>query len=316
MVTYEGKVLSADKGKDRIDVRKSPATGMKIDALKIGTAIKGDRIDTSFDSRPWMHITDPTDGWVLAAQLQYTTKDSEDDSTPNPEWDVAVPPVTNIQQPTNIPGVDSSKLYKVKTWSSEGVMHAQGFDVRIVKTSNFQAVPLFIEDGSGGGVSSFLNIPREDVEKLKGLQVPDNYNLAQKMNWLCGYRGRIYMYDEQSDNWELAKSIRWGSIALGGNVVLIDDIVEMTAKPPDGIKRKIQMARLVSFRKTDWGKTWQSHPYLIHRAYCCYKPDNKFGDSPKGIIYTPLWSPLDWDFAGQIQPKAWYLPMEWLEQVT
>ena len=193
-------------------------------------------------------------------------------------------------------------------------MVEEGFDVNFVNTSNFQAVPLFIEDGSCGAVTSFLHIPHADVEKLQDLQIPDNHTVKQKMNWLCAsYRGKIYMYDNPNDDWETASVIRWGSIALGGNLVMVEDIVKMVAKPPDGRRREMQMARLVAFRKTDWGKTWQTHPHLIHRAYCAYK-NNQFGDSPSGIVYTPLYSPLDWDFAGTYQPKAWYIPLEWLDK--
>ena len=121
------------------------------------------------------------------------------------------------------------------------------------------------------------------------------------------------MYENEHDSWESSPVIRWGTIALGGNLIMVEDIVKMVAGTPDGIRREMQMARLVSFRKTDWGKTWETHPHLVHRAYCAYK-DNQFGDSPKGIVYTPFFSPLDWDFVGIQHPKAWYLPLEWLEK--
>ena len=123
------------------------------------------------------------------------------------------------------------------------------------------------------------------------------------------------MYDNKTDDWESSPSIRWGSIALGGNLVMVEEIVDMVAKPPDGNRREMKMAKLVSFRKTDWGKTWQTHPHLVHRAYCAYK-NNQFGDSPKGIVYSPFFSPLDWDFGGTLQPQAWYIPLEWLEKQT
>jgi hypothetical protein len=74
------------------------------------------------------------------------------------------------------------------------------------------------------------------------------------------------------------------------------------------------MARLVGFRKTDWTRPLEEllAEGLVHRCYCAYK-DNRFGDSPKGIIYSPLFSPLDWDFTGAKQPSAFYLPVEFLE---
>jgi hypothetical protein len=223
-------------------------------------------------------------------------------------------PQTNsvVNQPVTNTSESSGDLYKVKTWG-EPIMVQQGFDWHQIKSTNFQAVKLFIEDGSCGGVTSFLRIPREDINKLQNLQVADNYKTKQKMEWLCSYRGSIYMYENEHDSWETSPIIRWGTIALGGNLVMVEDIVKMVAGTPDGIRREMQMARLVSFRKTDWGKTWETHPHLVHRAYCAYK-NNQFGDSPKGIVYTPLFSPLDWDFVGIQHPKAWYLPLEWLEK--
>src|SRR5215813_3558269 len=148
MATYEGKVQSKDK--EIIDVRKSSATGMKIGALKVGTSIKGDQLETGSDGKAWMHIHEPMEGWVLAAQLHYTESVVVSPVTPVVDThatEMSAPDSTSITSPSN--------LYKVKKWG-DPIMVEQGFDVNFVNTSNFQAVPLFIEDGSCGGVTSFL----------------------------------------------------------------------------------------------------------------------------------------------------------------
>jgi hypothetical protein len=307
MPKYEGKVSSALT--ENVTLRKTPGTGMKVQALKPDTIVKGDKLETGSDGKLWLHITDPKEGWALASQLNYIEAPANDSSSAP----IGSTPTKTGATTSNAPVTPSEGLWKVRVWG-DPIMVKQGFDVDFAGTTNFQAVPLYIENGQGGGVSNFLNIPREDIEKLKALQVSDHFPVEHKMEWLCGFRGKIYMFDNQSDNWHTAPSIRWGTIALGGNLVLVDKVVKMTVKPPDKIKREMDMARLVSFRKTDWGKTWQTHPYLVHRAYCAYKR-NKFGDAPKGIVYTPFWSPLDWDFVGVQQPQAWYIPFEWLEPV-
>ena len=321
MSTYKGTVV-----KDKAAVHSTPSRdgGNKIgNPLKAGVDVVGDKLANGSDGKPWLHITKPMDGWVFTDDISYTASTVDSPPAPNistPPPNISTTPATPISQPTidvSTPNTSTSagNLYKVKIWG-DPVMVAQGFDVNFVKTSNFQAVPLFIEDGSCGGVTSFLHIPRADVEKLKGLQIsddPDN-TVQQKMHWLCGsYRGKIYMYDEPNDDWEISPFIRWGSIALGGNLVMVDKLVDMVVKPPDNKKRSMTMARLVCFRNTDWGKTWHTHPHLVHRAYCAYH-SNHFGDTPHGIVYTPLYSPLDWDFGGTYQPKAWYVPLEWLEK--
>jgi hypothetical protein len=75
------------------------------------------------------------------------------------------------------------------------------------------------------------------------------------------------------------------------------------AKPIEGKRHEMQMARLVSFCKTDWGQTSQKHHHPIHRSYSTYKK-NHFGVSPSGIVYTPLSLPFDWDFGGTYQPQT------------
>ena len=74
------------------------------------------------------------------------------------------------------------------------------------------------------------------------------------------------------------------------------------------------MARLKGFRLADWSKPLEQliREGKAHRAYCVY-PGNVFGDSPKGEVYAPFFSPLDWEFGGGKEPAAFYLPKDWLE---
>jgi hypothetical protein len=199
-------------------------------------------------------------------------------------------------------------------------MVAQGLDTNQIGTTNFQAVGLYNKSTGFGGVSNYLFIPHTDVMRLAAMQVEDNYQdkrtdwRSQKMGWMCNYRGSIYMYNDPDDHWQTSPIIRWGTIALGGNNVSIDGYEKLVVKTPDGIRRERLMARLVGFRRLDWDRPLNELVSLglVHRCYCAYR-NNHFGDTPKGIIYSPFWSLLDWDFCGAEKPDYLYIPEEWLE---
>src|SRR4030095_15055185 len=112
---------------------------------------------------------------------------------------------------------------------------------------------------------------------------------------------------------ETAKFIQWGIITLGGNLVQVEGEEEIEIKI-DGVKKTERMARLVGFKKKDWYRPLDEllAEGLVHRCFCVYGSRNKPIDTPKGIIYSPLFSPLEWTFAGQARPKALYLPFYYL----
>lgn len=214
-------------------------------------------------------------------------------------------------------------LYRVRRWGDPVLVREGGLSVSIVGTSNFQAVGLYNKLTGWGGVSNHLTIPRSDITKLMALQVEDEYQdkrpdtwREQKMNWLCKPRGTIY-FTKDGPSWPTADRIMWGTIALGHNLVQVEGVEDMTISTPnDSKERSRKMARLVGFRKTDWVRPLVELVArgLVHRCYCAYSGDD-IGDSPKGIVYSPFWSPMDWDFAGNARPQAFYLPMDWLEAV-
>lgn len=216
--------------------------------------------------------------------------------------------------------VPDSKLYRVRKWG-DPVMVAYGFDVNQINTSNFQAVALYNNGNKEfGAVSNFIRISHDDVMRLKALQIDDDYESkrsdwhSQKMNWLCKFRGTIYMFDNDSDQWQTAPYIRWGTLALGGNLVQVLGTDSIRAKMRDGTTRKVEMARLKGFARADWSRPLDDllAEGVVHRCFCAYE-NNHFGDSPKGIIYSPFYSPQDWDFTGTAKATALYIPVEWLE---
>jgi len=212
-----------------------------------------------------------------------------------------------------------SKLFRLRRWG-DPVMLKLGYDVNQVGTTNFQAMGLYNKETGFGAVSNFIRILHDDIDNLRNMQFDQTidgktYSKDNKMNWLCGFRGNLYMYEDKADDWPAASSIRWGTVALGGNLVQVDGFEDIKVKLPGEKAVAIhRMARVVGFRKTDWARPLEEllAEGLVHRCYCAYK-DNKFGDSPKGIVYSPFYSPLDWDFSGAKQPSAFYIPTEYFE---
>ena len=210
------------------------------------------------------------------------------------------------------------QLRRVRKWG-DPVMTEWGFDVNQVGTSNFQAVRCYNKQTGFGAVSNFLYIPHAEVLKLQELQFAETtdrgyYNQASKMEWLCSYRGSLYMYDSDADDWATAPRIRWGTLTLGGNLVQVEWYETMNLIVNGRPRASYEMARLVGFRRTDWARPLDEllAEGLVHRCYCAYK-NNGFGDTPKGVIYSPFYSPLDYDFGGAEQPDALYVPSTWLE---
>lgn len=240
-------------------------------------------------------------------------------STPVPADDVPLLPLADFVAWQY--GILASRpdVYRVRRWGDPVL----GRSVKDIGVSNFQAVGLYnkIHDDLGG-VANYLRIPHADVDRLKALQVEDEYIdkqpdwRKQKMNWLCKPSGTIYFWSADSGDWTTLPYIEWGTIQLGGNLVCVEAIETINVKlTNDSVKRPYRMARLRGFRAADWSRplTDLLADGLVMRCFCAYLPNDKFGDSPKGIVYSPFWSPFDWTFIGPGHtPDALYIPIDWL----
>jgi len=203
-------------------------------------------------------------------------------------------------------------MRRVRRWG-DPVMVPYGFNV--TDTSNFQAVKCYNEKTGFGAVTNYLYIPNNQVLQIRDMQITtDGFTRNEKMEWQCSYRGSIYMYDNPEDSWKDAPRIRWGTLTLGGNVVQVAEYREMELVINGQPRALYNMARLVGFKPSDFARPLNEliAEGLVHRAYCAYK-NNQFGDSPKGIVYTPFFDPDEYDFAGNAQPTALWLPEMWLE---
>jgi len=231
----------------------------------------------------------------------------------------------HITHATALPPLE---LRRVRQWG-DPVMMEWGFDVNQVGTSNFQAVRCW-NDGNRtfGAVTNFLYIPHAEVMQLRDMQFAEQtdrgyYDEDSKMNWLCAFRGKMYMYDSKFDtdgkevHWRTASAIRWGTLTLGGNLVQVERYETIKLRIQDRPLQDYEMARLVGFRRSDWDRPLDDliTEGLVHYCYCAYFPNNGFGHTPKGVVYSPFFSPQDYDFVGpqDAQPSALYIPTIWLE---
>jgi len=215
----------------------------------------------------------------------------------------------------------SGDIYRVMKWGDPVLVAEAGRTAGNLTTdskSNFQAIGLYNKvSNTMGGVSNWLSIPHADVLRLRDLQRPDwaLYSREQKMNWLCKPKGTIYFYGDMEGGWIGVPWLKWGTIALGNTLVQVEDLEMLVVKTPVGAKRWRKMARLAGFRSTDWARPLDELVAngLVHRCYCVYGTDDTLGDSPKGIVWSPFWSPEDWTFGGADgQPDALYIPFDWL----
>ena len=121
--------------------------------------------------------------------------------------------------------------------------------------------------------------------------------------------------------WRRADGIRWGTLALGGNLVQVVGTDTFEVKLPAAkVVKPVKMARLQGFKPSDWNRPLDDllAEGLVHRCFCVYEGDD-LGDSPKGIVYSPFWSlePEGWEFMpkakGVPDPTALWIPFDDLE---
>ena len=88
---------------------------------------------------------------------------------------------------------------------------------------------------------------------------------------------------------------------------------EIEFKVEGGQKMNMRMARLAGFTKSHWSMPLDEllAQGLVHRCFCAYS-GNKPRDTPKGIVYSPFFSPQGRDFSGKSTPRAFYLPFSQL----
>jgi len=216
-----------------------------------------------------------------------------------------------------------SNIYRVRHWG-DVVFHRLGLDTEIVHTSNFQAVGLYNKVTGFGAIANYIHVLRDDIDHLIDMQFDQivdgkKMTVEDKMNWLCQYVGRIYFFDSRKDSWQSSERIRWGTLALGGNLVQVVDEDWITLKYPGeepgkkAVKRR--MMKLKGFRKSDWSRPIDEllAEGLVHRCFVA-NSGNSFADTSRCIVYSPFYDITQWTFNnGTAKPDGLWIPWHYLE---
>lgn len=207
--------------------------------------------------------------------------------------------VAEVPEEPNVPEVpETPKVRTVRRWGDRVLVDLLKADVELVGTTNFQVVKTatFGEDGK----PFFNDIVRFQVVDhafLTSLQYPsDGYSAKQKMNWLVNTDGNgVRPYWMKG-----SPNLYFGPLVFGGQKVLIGEELIAWGQYPNRTREEwIRFFRLIGLRKADMDKVrtgairHQTHPWLIQRATEAGS-GNKYIDFPRGEIFHPVWSDLDW----------------------
>lgn len=223
------------------------------------------------------------------------------------------------------PSQPALNMYRLRGYGDPIMVKEMGLDIHTLyppgvnQDSNFQDHALWNSvEKTFDPLTNVLKIPMSDFKRIASWQPSDGYTASQKLDWLLDPTGALYT-GEFEDSYVL-----WGSLGLGHNLVQVkrfayqDNVVNWV----DNIPRRRIMAELVAFRRTDFAKPIEQliAEGLVHRCYCVYKGRdgaNIKGDSPVGIVYSPMWSPLDWTYkySGFPQPESWWTCADWLMKI-
>jgi hypothetical protein len=178
--------------------------------------------------------------------------------------------------------------------------------------SNFAYVQVWTPGLGTGSVSIYTQLGKTDIQRLRAMQVEDVASRDAKMNWLV-YPGdyvRPCWTGIDGVGWNAANSIRVGACVYTNQLVMVDQVQTMRVKVPNSAEmRDMEMGRLVTFKKSDWGKTYASHPWLVQHVTGVHD-DNVHNETPKGEVFLPLLDPLEFDIrpestADDFRPEYW-----------
>lgn len=158
---------------------------------------------------------------------------------------------------------------------------------------------VFIGDMSANNVGPTLS--HFDMLHIAELQVPDEFTTDQKMEYLtCGgatggsgsVTNGCIMDIPGGGNWSTASAVNMVGAVWAGNQV---EVLERRTFPNvryGGVVADIPMSRIQTFdRKTDWGKTYFTHPHIVHSVMAVGRDD--IPHKPKGSVYLPIIFPFD-----------------------
>lgn len=196
----------------------------------------------------------------------------------------------NITFPSAQP---AGTLYRVKRYDE---MLAY-YDINYISpgASNFGYVQVHVPGVGEGSIAITTTISAADVLKLRDMQYAQALTVDQKMNTLiyAGKYVRPMWTNVDGLGWKDAPEVRAGACVYTNQKVMIDKFATMRARKPGVTQTGDEnryMGRLVCFKPSDWGKTFSTHPWLIHH-FTGVSPSNVHSENPHGEIFIPLFDP-------------------------
>ena len=158
----------------------------------------------------------------------------------------------------------------------------------------FAFAPLFVTDMLGNWVGTWsanqisTPISNSFVKRISELQIPDEFTVDQKMEWLTdGADGDWGAPIRCTENWTTTTDARMIAAIYANQLV---EVVERKIIIIDfnGKKEATPMSRIRTFTNADIGKTHKSCPQLVQKV-TVVDARNNYGEKPKGTIYLPIY---------------------------
>jgi hypothetical protein len=164
--------------------------------------------------------------------------------------------------------------------------------------SNFGYVDVHIPGLTPSSISNTCTLANADIIQHRAMQHANGgKTLNQIMTW---FYGSVLQPGDKPTRpyWYISLlEARWGCILFTGNVVMVDEIATLLVKVPNSPDmRYMEMGRVRTFTRNDWGKMHASHPWLIHQATAERWDGTKDVHNPTpggAAMFSPLWSPAD-----------------------
>ena len=215
-----------------------------------------------------------------------------------------------------LPTAPQGDFYRVKRYDE--MLEYYNWEMLGINVGNFGYVQVHVIGLGEGSVTICTRLNHTEVLKLRDMQIEQTLTKDQIMGKLI-YTGKyaqpMWTNDENND-WRTSVEVRNGACVYTNQKVLIDRYATLMAKMPgQSYNAMRRMGRLVCFKPTDWGKTYRTHPWLIHHM-TGVNSDNVHHENPHGNeIFIPILDPAHFN----LTPMNSYVVKEYwidLEYVT
>lgn len=219
-----------------------------------------------------------------------------------PQLPVTPPPPVDPPPAGEIRTLKKWEELDVVTYPEDARYNANGVD-------QFGLYNILITDATGKPLGDWSNnnqrskLTASDMAKIAAMQPSDGYSIEAKMSWFTYGDAGTTGAPMVSTNWKLGAEMI-ANFYPGQKV----EVLERRTMFIDwnGVKRDVPMVRLRTFTRADFGKTWASHPHLIHKVTAVSRT-NSYREQVKGTVYSPVALSAEFDFAGNFVPAQWWI---------